>query len=72
VRDDAGEEEAAGRWNVGNQMLTEAMVTPTSGLLGLTLEEIHFRDAYHCVVLGIERNSQVLRQRLTKIPIGIG
>lgn len=30
VRDDAGEEEAAGRWNVGNQMLTEAMVTPTS------------------------------------------
>jgi di/tricarboxylate transporter len=27
---DLGEEEAAGRWNVGNQMLTEAMVTPTS------------------------------------------
>jgi di/tricarboxylate transporter len=72
VRDDAGEEEAAGRWNVGNQMLTEAMMTPTSGLLGLTLEEIHFHDAYHCVVLDIERNSQVLRQRLTKIPLESG
>lgn len=30
VHDDAGEEEAAGRWNAGNQMLTEAMVTQTS------------------------------------------
>jgi di/tricarboxylate transporter len=72
VREDSGDDEAVGRWNVGNQMLTEAMVTPNSGLLGRTLEEIHFRDAHHCVVLGIERNSHVLRQRLTEIPLAAG
>jgi di/tricarboxylate transporter len=72
IRENAGDDETPGRWNVGAQILTEAMVTPTSRMLGRTLEDIHFRDAYDCVVLGIERNSHVLRQRLTAIPLEAG
>jgi di/tricarboxylate transporter len=65
-------EEGHQRWQVGNQVLAEAMVTPDSRLTGQNLEQIGFRYRYHCVVLGIQRRSQMIRARVTEIRLEPG
>ncbi len=65
-------EDGAQRWQVGNQVLAEAMVTPASRLVGQTLTQIGFRYQYHCVVLGIQRRSQMIRARVTEIRLEPG
>jgi len=65
-------EEGAQRWQVGNQILAEAMVTPGSRHVGQNLVQIGFRYKYHCVVLGIQRRSQMIRARVTEIRLEPG
>ena len=65
-------EEGHQRWQVGNQVLTEAMITPESRLIGQNLEQIGFRYRYHCVALGIQRRSQMIRARVTEIRLEAG
>ncbi|NKB48917.1 MAG: TRAP transporter large permease subunit [Alphaproteobacteria bacterium] len=65
-------EEGHQRWQVGNQVLTEAMVTPESQLIGQNLEQIGFRYRYHCVALGIQRRSQMIRSRVTEVRLEPG
>jgi di/tricarboxylate transporter len=65
-------EDGEQRWQVGNQVLAEAMVTPASRLVGQTLTQIGFRYQYHCVVLGIQRRSQMIRARVTEIRLEPG
>ncbi len=65
-------EEGHQRWQVGNQVLAEAMVTPDSRLTGQNLDQIGFRYRYHCVVLGIQRRSQMIRTRVTEIRLEPG
>ncbi|MBO6783470.1 MAG: SLC13 family permease [Alphaproteobacteria bacterium] len=65
-------EDGVQRWQVGNQILAEAMVTPASRLVGQTLVQIGFRYKYHCVVLGIQRRSQMIRARVTEIRLEPG
>ena len=65
-------EEGHQRWQVGNQVLAEAMVTPDSRLVGQNLDEIGFRYRFHCVVLGIQRRSQMIRARVTEIRLEPG
>jgi len=65
-------EEGYQRWQVGNQILAETMVTPASRHVGQTLLQIGFRYKYHCVVLGIQRRSQMIRARFTEIPLEPG
>ncbi len=65
-------EDGAQRWQVGNQVLAEAMVTPASRLVGQTLTQIGFRYQYHCVVLGIQRRSQMIWARVTEIRLEPG
>lgn len=60
------------RWQVGNQVLAEAMVTPASRFVGQSLMQIGFRYKYHCVVLGIQRRSQMIRARVTDIRLEPG
>ncbi len=60
------------RWQVGNQVLTEAMITPESRLIGQNLDQIGFRYRYHCVALGIQRRSQMIRARVTEIRLEPG
>lgn len=59
-------------WGVGDQILAEAMVTPASRLIGQTLEQIGFRYRYHCIALGIQRRSRMIRARMTEIPLEAG
>jgi len=65
-------EEGHHRWQVGNQVLAEAMITPESRLVGQSLDQIGFRYRYHCVALGIQRRSQMIRARVTEIRLEPG
>ena len=65
-------EDGAQRWQVGNQILAEAMVTPASRHVGQTLVQIGFRYKYHCVVMGIQRRSQMIRARVTEVRLEPG
>jgi di/tricarboxylate transporter len=59
-------------WQTGDQILAELMVTPASRLIGQTLEQIGFRYRYHCIALGIERRSRMIRARMTEIALEAG
>lgn len=59
-------------WGTEDQILSEAMVTPASRLIGQTLEQIAFRYRYHCIPLGIQRRSRMIRARMTEIPLEAG
>jgi di/tricarboxylate transporter len=52
--------------------LFEAVVAPTSLLVGKTLKQIEFRERYHAVVIGIQRQSQQIRGALGNVPIEAG
>jgi len=65
-------EHFGGRWQYGEQAIAEVMVAPASGLIGLTLGRIGFRYKTHCIVLGIQRRSRMIRTRLTDIRLEAG
>lgn len=56
----------------GDQVLAEVMVTPSSRFIGLSLTQIGFRHLYQCIVLGIQRRSQMIRSRMTDIRLQAG
>lgn len=64
--------EAEEPWTSGGQVLAEVMVPPNSPLVGRTLARIGFRYRYHCIVLGIERRSRMLRRRITDMALEAG
>lgn len=73
--EDDGEGEPGGQrppWLASGQTQAEVMVRPESEFVGRTLEEIGFRYKHHCIVLGIERRSRMLRERITRIPLKDG
>ena len=59
-------------WTAPGQVQAEVMVRPESEIVGRTLEEVGFRYRHHCIVLGIERRSRMLRERITRIPLKDG
>lgn len=52
--------------------LAEVIVTPASRMIGRTLEQIAFHHNHHCVVLGIQRHSRVIRSRISEIRLAAG
>lgn len=56
----------------GPQALAEVMVSPASRMIGRSLEMIGFRHLYQCVVLGVQRRSSMIRQRMTEIRLEPG
>ncbi|MCT7375542.1 SLC13 family permease [Chelativorans salis] len=60
----ANEGEREARLSRG-QIVAEVMITPGSRLAGYSLDEVGFRAHYNCLVLGVERQSRVIRRRLT-------
>ncbi len=60
------------RWRAGEQFLAEVMVAPGSGIVGLTLPQIGFRYKTHCIVVGIQRRTRMIRSRLTEIRLEAG
>ncbi len=56
----------------GEAMLVEIMVAPASRLIGHSLERIGFRRRYGCTVLGLQRRSRMIRQRVADIRLEAG
>lgn len=52
--------------------LFEAVIAPTSTLIGKTLKESQFREQYHGVVIGIQRRDETIRGALGNIPVRSG
>ena len=55
-----------------DQILSEAMVTPSSSLVGQTIENVSFRYRFDCVVIGLQRKSRIIRNSMTEIPLEPG
>ena len=55
-----------------NQVITEAMVTPSSSLVGNTIENISFRYRYDCIVIGLERKSKIITTNIGELPLEPG
>ena len=71
VRDTA-EATPEGRRRQGGRLIAEAMVTPSSHLIGQTLEEALFHQTHRCQVLGIRRRSRMVRAKVTDILLEAG
>lgn len=72
VEDAEGSGLEESRWKRDEQFLAEVMVAPGSGMIGLTLPQIGFRYKTHCIVVGIQRRSRMIRSRLTEIRLEAG
>ena len=52
--------------------LIEVVVAPNSHLVGLSMEEAHFRDRFGFTALAISRQGEVITQRLRDVPLQAG
>jgi len=55
--------------SIGDNTLTEVLVSPNSRLIGSTLKEIDFRRRYGCFVLAIRKHGETLRNKISNIPM---
>ncbi len=55
-----------------SRVLLEIMITPNSRLVDRSVAQIDFEKNYHCMVLGIERQSNVVRRRVHQMRIESG
>jgi di/tricarboxylate transporter len=69
---DHGAIDSDGRPVDGLESLAEVMIPPSSRLVGTTLDRAGFRYRHALAVLGVERRSRMLRQRLTEVPLEAG
>ncbi|MEJ8573690.1 SLC13 family permease [Microbaculum marinum] len=68
---DEGEDDAAPPAD-GPIMLAEAVVAPGSRLIGRTIEMSALRSMTGCIVLGIQRQSRMIRMRMSDIRLEAG
>ena len=54
------------------QVLVEIMIAPASRMVGQNLEQIGFRRRFGAIVLGLQRRSRMIRQRVTQIRLEAG
>lgn len=59
-------------WGGDSQVIAEVMVAPASRFEGQTLRQIGFHQQTHCVVLGIQRRSRMIRTKMTDIRLEAG
>ncbi len=59
-------------WDGNEREIAEAMIAPASRMIGRTLSQIGFRYKTHCIALGIQRRSRMIRARLTDIRLNAG
>ncbi len=52
--------------------LVEALVAPSSSLIGMTLADIGFSRRYNAIALAIQRRGQTLREKLKDVPLRFG
>lgn len=55
-----------------DQMLAEAIIVPTSRMIGLSLAEIGFHGRTNCTVIGLQRRTRMIRSSLDSILLEAG
>ena len=55
-----------------SHIIAEAMVTPSSSLVGNTIENVSFRYRYNCLVIGLQRKSKIITRHITELPLETG
>jgi len=55
-----------------NIVLAEGVLSPTSHLIGSTLEELQFKHRYAVVALAIRRHGKIIRQKVGKVRLTFG
>jgi di/tricarboxylate transporter len=55
-----------------SRILAEVMITPTSRLIDMSLEQAGFDKQYGAIVLGIQRRARVVRRRLGRVRLESG
>ena len=58
--------------SLDDQLITEAMVTPSSSLVGNTIENVSFRYRYNCLVIGLQRKSKIITKKMGELPLEPG
>lgn len=53
-------------------ILVEAMVTPSSRMVGVSLEQYGFHQRYRCVAVGVLRRARMIRARMSDIRLESG
>jgi len=53
-------------------VISEAVITPSSRMIGRNIEQIGFRRQTGCLVLGIQRRSRMIRKRMLDIRLEAG
>tara|TARA_B100001123_G_scaffold242223_2_gene270819 strand:- start:998 stop:2815 length:1818 start_codon:yes stop_codon:yes gene_type:complete len=56
----------------GDQILGEVVVAPASRMIGRNLTQLGFHYQTHCIVLGIQRRSRMIRARMDEIRLDAG
>lgn len=57
---------------VSDMNIAEVIITPASRMIGRNLEQIGFHHQHNCVVLGIQRQSKIIRAQLSEIRLAAG
>jgi di/tricarboxylate transporter len=55
-----------------DQVLVEAMIGPSSRMIGQALHQIGFRQRYKGIVIGVQRKARMIRARMTEIRLEAG
>ena len=55
-----------------SHIIAEAMITPSSSLVGNTIENISFRYRYDCLVIGLQRKSKIITRQMSELPLETG
>ncbi|MBW4464260.1 MAG: SLC13 family permease [Pegethrix bostrychoides GSE-TBD4-15B] len=58
--------------SAGQDRVAEVLILSNSRLSGSTLKDLRFRQRYNATVLAIRRGSEVLHERLGKVPLRFG
>lgn len=69
---DSEEADAAEAHGTSDQVLVEAMVPPSSRMVGLSLAQYGFHQRYRCVAVGVLRRARMIRARLSDIRLEAG
>lgn len=59
-------------YELNTRVLAELMITPTSRLIDMSLEQAGFDKQFGAVVLGIQRRARVVRRRLGRVRLEAG
>lgn len=55
-----------------DMMITEAIITPASPLIGKTLKEVSFRDRYNAFALAVRTHGKTVRKKIGRIRLSVG